>query len=192
MEDIRYKISQCERCSQLLFTEGDTPSEILSPGEQSSSNKLPAAENESSKDGGDPNAQSSDTGVSPTKLIAAMSGLSTGPSKTNRDLEQQIRELELELAQTKLALVEAECISQDLVHQLAVKEEQLAGHQQQLAAKSQNSNSGSAAAAKAMANLRQTMSERFGRIRIVANNFRDSPNQSTNTSLSRENRKELK
>ena len=32
--------------------------------------------------------------------------------------EQQVRELELELAQTKLALVEAECRSQDLTHQL--------------------------------------------------------------------------
>lgn len=30
----------------------------------------------------------------------------------------QVRELELELAQTKLALVEAECRSQDLTHQL--------------------------------------------------------------------------
>lgn len=32
--------------------------------------------------------------------------------------EGVIRELELELAQTKLALVEAECKNQDLVHQL--------------------------------------------------------------------------
>lgn len=34
------------------------------------------------------------------------------------DLERQIRELELELAQTKLALVESECKTQDLTHQL--------------------------------------------------------------------------
>lgn len=33
-------------------------------------------------------------------------------------LKSRIRELELELAQTKLALVEAECINQDLVHSL--------------------------------------------------------------------------
>ena len=31
---------------------------------------------------------------------------------------RQVRQLELELAQTKLALVEAECRSQDLTHQL--------------------------------------------------------------------------
>ncbi|XP_021380300.1 rab GTPase-activating protein 1-like isoform X4 [Mizuhopecten yessoensis] len=34
------------------------------------------------------------------------------------DLHRQIRELELELAQTKLALVESECKTQDLTHQL--------------------------------------------------------------------------
>lgn len=35
------------------------------------------------------------------------------------ELEQQLRELELELAQTKLALVESECHCQELNHQLA-------------------------------------------------------------------------
>ena len=34
------------------------------------------------------------------------------------EAEGQIRELELELAQTKLALVESECKTQDLTHQL--------------------------------------------------------------------------
>ena len=34
------------------------------------------------------------------------------------DRDQLIRELELELAQTKLALVESECKNQDLMHQL--------------------------------------------------------------------------
>ncbi|XP_050389744.1 rab GTPase-activating protein 1 isoform X1 [Patella vulgata] len=34
------------------------------------------------------------------------------------DLKRQVRELELELAQTKLALVESECKTQDLTHQL--------------------------------------------------------------------------
>lgn len=34
------------------------------------------------------------------------------------DRDKQIRELELELAQTKLALVESECKTQDLTHQL--------------------------------------------------------------------------
>ena len=35
------------------------------------------------------------------------------------DAEERLRELELELAQTKLSLVEAECRSQDLEHRLA-------------------------------------------------------------------------
>jgi len=35
------------------------------------------------------------------------------------DKDQLIRELELELAQTKLALVESECKNQDLLHQLS-------------------------------------------------------------------------
>lgn len=34
------------------------------------------------------------------------------------EMQRQVRELELELAQTKLALVEAECKTQDLTHQL--------------------------------------------------------------------------
>lgn len=34
------------------------------------------------------------------------------------ELERQVRELELELAQTKLALVESQCKTQDLTHQL--------------------------------------------------------------------------
>ena len=38
------------------------------------------------------------------------------PESTDKD--QLIRELELELAQTKLALVESECKNQDLIHQL--------------------------------------------------------------------------
>lgn len=43
------------------------------------------------------------------------------PEKMNPkivDLQQQVRELELELAQTKLALVESECKTQDLTHSL--------------------------------------------------------------------------
>ena len=35
------------------------------------------------------------------------------------DAQRQIRELELELAQTKLALVESECKTQDLTHDLS-------------------------------------------------------------------------
>ena len=35
------------------------------------------------------------------------------------DAEQRLRELELELAQTKLSLVESECRSQELEHRLA-------------------------------------------------------------------------
>lgn len=39
-------------------------------------------------------------------------------SSPEESLEQRVRELELELAQTKLALVEAECVNQDLTHDL--------------------------------------------------------------------------
>ncbi|XP_050733709.1 rab GTPase-activating protein 1-like isoform X2 [Eriocheir sinensis] len=44
-------------------------------------------------------------------------GLEESPAVTR--LQQQVRELELELAKTKLALVESECKNQDLTHQLA-------------------------------------------------------------------------
>lgn len=49
-------------------------------------------------------------------------GLEESPAVTR--LQQQVRELELELAKTKLALVESECKNQDLTHQLttAVRE----------------------------------------------------------------------
>ena len=46
---------------------------------------------------------------------------SSGSADNNpelKDKDQLIRELELELAQTKLALVESECKNQDLLHQL--------------------------------------------------------------------------
>lgn len=50
--------------------------------------------------------------------------LSNNPKEKQEDpdiseLQKQIRELELELAQTKLALVESECKTQDLTHQLS-------------------------------------------------------------------------
>lgn len=44
------------------------------------------------------------------------SSAAENPELTDKD--QLIRELELELAQTKLALVESECKNQDLIHQL--------------------------------------------------------------------------
>nr|XP_045587262.1 rab GTPase-activating protein 1-like isoform X3 [Procambarus clarkii] len=44
-------------------------------------------------------------------------GIEESPAVTK--LNQQVRELELELAQTKLALVESECKNQDLTHQLS-------------------------------------------------------------------------
>ncbi|XP_076042421.1 rab GTPase-activating protein 1-like isoform X3 [Oratosquilla oratoria] len=44
--------------------------------------------------------------------------IGTDESPAITKLQQQIRELELELAQTKLALVESECKNQDLTHQL--------------------------------------------------------------------------
>lgn len=58
------------------------------------------------------------------KLFTSNSVLKTNGNFTNGttvaavDNDGQIRELELELAQTKLALVEAECKNQDLIHQL--------------------------------------------------------------------------
>lgn len=47
---------------------------------------------------------------------ASSSLVAENPELTDKD--QLIRELELELAQTKLALVESECKNQDLLHQL--------------------------------------------------------------------------
>ena len=41
------------------------------------------------------------------------------PSVKVVDTEERLRELELELAQTKLSLVEAECRAQDLEHKLS-------------------------------------------------------------------------
>ena len=46
------------------------------------------------------------------------STVSFKPSVKVVDAEQRLRELELELAQTKLSLVEAECRSQELEHKL--------------------------------------------------------------------------
>ncbi len=50
------------------------------------------------------------------KVEAAPDDVQLEPALAERD--RQIRELELELAQTKLALVESECKTQDLTHQL--------------------------------------------------------------------------
>lgn len=50
--------------------------------------------------------------------IKMNSNLTNGSNVEVVDNDRQVRELELELAQTKLALVEAECKNQDLIHQL--------------------------------------------------------------------------
>ena len=50
------------------------------------------------------------------KINLALTEGELAPALADRD--RQIRELELELAQTKLALVESECQTQDLTHQL--------------------------------------------------------------------------
>ena len=55
----------------------------------------------------------------------SLDGTQTATFKTSVkvvDSEQRLRELELELAQTKLSLVESECRSQDLEHRLAAIE----------------------------------------------------------------------
>ena len=51
------------------------------------------------------------------KIVAAESPAAEGIDKLS-EKDRLIRELELELAQTKLALVESECRTQDLTHQL--------------------------------------------------------------------------
>jgi len=59
--------------------------------------------------------------------------LPSSPSTSSNDeesLDKRVRELELELAQTKLALVEAECINQDLVHEERELREQIVASQQ--------------------------------------------------------------
>ncbi|XP_015930065.1 rab GTPase-activating protein 1 [Parasteatoda tepidariorum] len=51
-------------------------------------------------------------------LIISNQNVTNGSNMDVVDNDKQVRELELELAQTKLALVEAECKNQDLIHQL--------------------------------------------------------------------------
>ena len=49
--------------------------------------------------------------------LQSSGAVSTQPDSEVELANQRVRELELELAQTKLALVETECKNQDLVHQ---------------------------------------------------------------------------
>ncbi|KFM66636.1 Rab GTPase-activating protein 1, partial [Stegodyphus mimosarum] len=56
--------------------------------------------------------------ASNNSLIKKSNSVTNESSIDAVDSDKQIRELELELAQTKLALVEAECKNQDLIHQL--------------------------------------------------------------------------
>ncbi|KAI1305375.1 Rab GTPase-activating protein 1 [Halotydeus destructor] len=64
-------------------------------------------------------------------VVSLTNGRATEQSKSkdNSDqgntVEQRVRELELELAQTKLALVEAECQNQDVQHELSAAHSQL-------------------------------------------------------------------
>jgi len=51
------------------------------------------------------------------KIVAAESPMVDGMDEL-AEKDRLVRELELELAQTKLALVESECRTQDLTHQL--------------------------------------------------------------------------
>lgn len=51
------------------------------------------------------------------KIVAAESPIVDGVDEL-AEKDRLVRELELELAQTKLALVESECRTQDLTHQL--------------------------------------------------------------------------
>ncbi|XP_020816875.1 rab GTPase-activating protein 1-like [Drosophila serrata] len=72
-------------------------------------------------DGGNDNARSSD-GFSSMRQTDAMRNANEpplGPLDPLNAASQRIRELELELAQAKLAQVEAECKNQDLNHQLS-------------------------------------------------------------------------
>ena len=52
-------------------------------------------------------------------------GGSGGTKSAGADKEKKIRELELELAQTKLALVQIECRSQEMSHELTSKNTEL-------------------------------------------------------------------
>ena len=70
------------------------------------------------------NAKSSDSGKNEN---TKQQGLSEQPT-TDTELEKfndQIKELEMELAQTKLALVETKCRNQELTHQIVLIEEKL-------------------------------------------------------------------
>ena len=73
--------------------------------------------------------------------------------KRNADLAQRVRELELELAQTKLALVETECKNQDLTHQFTTALQQ----QQQMEGGGGNSGSGrSTWLSKTLSSIKET------------------------------------
>lgn len=62
-----------------------------------------------------------DSDASPTSIEVKKLPLGElGPLDPLQNALQRIRELELELAQTKLAQVEAECRNQDLNHQLQI------------------------------------------------------------------------
>jgi hypothetical protein len=53
--------------------------------------------------------------------VLSQSGDTSGSVMEENKLSKRITELEIELAQTKLALVESECRNQDLGHRLGVK-----------------------------------------------------------------------
>lgn len=81
-------VQSCEACCQLISSDGVVSTKALS----SSSTSSPAS--------------------------SSASGNANSLESQLLDKDRLVRELELELAQTKLALVESECKNQDLLHQL--------------------------------------------------------------------------
>lgn len=88
---VRQVVGTCERCAPVLLNEGDGLQPLFATASPPTG------------------AQGGDGGQPPWDEV--------GRGSLAR--EAQVRELELELAQTKLALVESECKNQDLVHQLS-------------------------------------------------------------------------
>lgn len=97
--------------------------------------------------------------------------LSETVEELEEDMETRIRELELELAQTKLALVEAECINQDLTHSLTSSQ----------AALQEKNNS----------QKNTWISKTLSTIREARNNVSSSSGKPQKSSFSRENSREF-
>lgn len=70
------------------------------------------------KEGQDKVRQGQNMGNSSVPVDATCSHPLSLAAQSESSMASKLRELELELAQTKLALVEAECQNQELIHQL--------------------------------------------------------------------------